>query len=339
MKMKIILPIVLIILIGLTGLVYAVGDFGRGYEYGQISINLDKGWNLVSVWAIRDAFASNSFVKKQIQEKDIKAIFFYDRYNKYYIQAFPNNEESKFQKFLESKGDDLKEHGAYVNSAMWVYSDKEQTISSWTTDAPYYIKNVGLNAGWNFLAITPELKGMSYNDFKGDCTIEKICDYQRNNWECVDANNLGTNKVADTDSDLWKGIIIKVSSDCSLGSNGITPPPELPEDSYISNQCTMTSPLGCDDNKISVATGISLVLRNGAGEDITVSSVNIVNCGIDSTSQPVADGGTATITIPTCTPVLVAGNKFNGAITVTYIKTSGGTFSHTSTGTLVGSVI
>ena len=107
---------------------------------------------------------------------------------------------------------------------------------------------------------------------------------------------------------------------------------------YLPEACTLTSPLGCDDNKISVATGISLVLRNGAGEDITVSSVNIVNCGIDSTSQPVADGGTATITIPTCTPVLVAGNKFNGAITVTYIKTSGGTFSHTSSGTLIGKV-
>jgi hypothetical protein len=68
---------------------------------------------------------------------------------------------------------------------------------------------------------------MRFNEFKGSCVIQKICDYQRNNWQCVETTNMGNNKIADTDSDIWNGILIKVSSDCVLGSS-IQAPPALP---------------------------------------------------------------------------------------------------------------
>ncbi len=103
---------------------------------------------------------------------------------------------------------------------------------------------------------------------------------------------------------------------------------------YIPNVCTINSPLGCDEYKIA-ATGIDLVIRNGAGDGITVSNVVISGCGSLATAFNIDYGGTSGKRTVTCSPNLNPG-KFKGSITVTYNKTVGGAIDQTVTGSVSG---
>jgi uncharacterized protein (UPF0333 family) len=104
---------------------------------------------------------------------------------------------------------------------------------------------------------------------------------------------------------------------------------------YMPSTCTLTAPFGCDEYAISAASGVSLVIRNGGGDSMTVSNIAVTGCTDYTTSTIIADGGTAPITL-TCAG-LTQGSKFKGTITVTYMKT-GGTLAQTSTGNIAGSV-
>ena len=102
--------------------------------------------------------------------------------------------------------------------------------------------------------------------------------------------------------------------------------------------CTINSPLGLSpgDCQVSAAGGITLALRNGAGEQITVSSIAVTNCGTATPNQAVNYGAKPQLTVA-CTPLLLSGAKFSGDITVTY-KRAGGEFDQTSTGRVSGNV-
>jgi hypothetical protein len=83
--------------------------------------------------------------------------------------------------------------------------------------------------------MTPEMKGLSIEEFRGSCNLLKICDFQRQNWDCSDYTKLSpdilrSGKIADSDSNIGIGVIIKVSEDCVLGSI-ISTPPQIPDNS------------------------------------------------------------------------------------------------------------
>ena len=100
--------------------------------------------------------------------------------------------------------------------------------------------------------------------------------------------------------------------------------------------CTINAPLGCSDSQVSAADGASIVLRNGAGKSITVSSFAIGGCDTNTSSVTIADGATQRYDL-TCTG-LTADEKFNGEVTITYML-SGGTFNSTSTGDLRETIV
>ena len=101
---------------------------------------------------------------------------------------------------------------------------------------------------------------------------------------------------------------------------------------YVPNQCIVSAPFGCVAGT-AAATGVDLEIRNCAGESVTVSSVAVAGCGTASSIGEVADGATATVNV-LCN---LTGNKFNGDITITYIK-SGSALSLTSSGKLVDKI-
>lgn len=105
---------------------------------------------------------------------------------------------------------------------------------------------------------------------------------------------------------------------------------------YVPEMCTLNAPLGCDEHAITATSGVQLVVRNGAGDSIDISSVAVSGCGTDSTARTVADGATEPVTV-TCAPVLTADSRFKGDITVTYRKT-GGTLDKTASGSVSGKV-
>ena len=105
---------------------------------------------------------------------------------------------------------------------------------------------------------------------------------------------------------------------------------------YVPNQCTLSAPLGCNAG-IAGPTGVTLEIRNGAGESLNVASVGVSGCGTEDNGGvgwTVADTDLQTVIVP-CT--LTAGEKFQGDITVTYTK-SGSALSLTSSGRIVDSV-
>lgn len=101
---------------------------------------------------------------------------------------------------------------------------------------------------------------------------------------------------------------------------------------YMPDICTINAPLGCEENSLSTA-GVRLIIRNGAGDSIDVSSVNVTNCDADATGWTVADGSTLDVTVACVLPT----GKFSGDIIIAYKKT-GAQIEQTATGRISGSV-
>jgi len=103
---------------------------------------------------------------------------------------------------------------------------------------------------------------------------------------------------------------------------------------YVPNQCTVSAPFGCNAGAASTS-GVTLEIRNGAGEALNISSVAIAGCGTSAAIGTVADQSLTTVTV-SCSPT--AGSKFKGDISVTYRKAGSG-IDQTSSGQIVSKVI
>ncbi len=103
---------------------------------------------------------------------------------------------------------------------------------------------------------------------------------------------------------------------------------------YVPTSCTLSAPFGCDKSQVAATTtAISLVIRNGGGESMDISTVNITGCGANTTRMTIADQGTQLVSV-TCSPALTSGEKFNGDVSVKYTPTSGGLINMTSSGSI-----
>ena len=111
----------------------------------------------------------------------------------------------------------------------------------------------------------------------------------------------------------------------------------LSPEKFLPSSCTLPSGLACIDHK-ATATGVTLVIRNGMGFDL--SSVAVLVEGIGSCTQ----GGEVTVgTLPnsgkdtfTCAGT-VTGTKFTGDIYVSYTTADTG-LSHNQTGAVTTKV-
>jgi len=101
---------------------------------------------------------------------------------------------------------------------------------------------------------------------------------------------------------------------------------------YVPNQCLVSAPFGCNAG-VAKTTGVTLELRNGAGETLNVTSVAVAGCGSAIGTIAAADSLT-TVTIP-CT--LTVNTKFKGDITINYKKMTSN-LEVTSSGQLVSKV-
>ena len=92
MKREIILSIILLTLISLA--VFVSADYNEVVSYST-TIQLEKGWNLVSIYAIDDIFDSNlgECYENYLKELGVRAVFYWDIDNKEYIRLYPNQEE------------------------------------------------------------------------------------------------------------------------------------------------------------------------------------------------------------------------------------------------------
>jgi len=219
MNLKIILPMILILLVGI-GLVIASQIEG--------DVPIYKGWNLIY------SFANPSQLDDWVtnDKVDIKAIYAFIPTTQEYARVYPNPEDDK----IDSIGD-----GYLAKTSMWVYSDKEtgrdfngrMNAVEYNLEEPLPISEHQLYAGWNFLATIPGLEGKSINNIKGSCDIIKAYAWDAKNQEWKTLNLDEVAFYLGPLDPLWVGFVIKVSDNCKLetSTGDGTSPPGLPGDS------------------------------------------------------------------------------------------------------------
>ena len=79
---------------------------------------------------------------------------------------------------------------------------------------------------------------------------------------------------------------------------------------FMPKACTLTAPLGCDDSRITT-NNVDLVIRNGAGETVTITSINITGCVANDTIITLNTGATTSIFPIACT---TGSSKFRGEL-------------------------
>ena len=204
-----------------------------GYNH-LVEVYVNKGWNIVLSpdWDMWESdFMSNSDVKKD----NIKAVYIYiPQHNKYY-EVYPNGEELKNQVSSFSQDTQL-----FLNIASaWVYSDKSGYLRYRRVDV-YKYNQPKLTSGWNFVTLLPGLKAKKLSQFKGDCEILKIAWFGNSEWFVLDPQSIlqlsGSDIpsswndliIADSDSDVGKGVLMKMADSCQFGSGPTISPPPIP---------------------------------------------------------------------------------------------------------------
>jgi len=203
MNKKFILSTSLILLVGLAVFVSALSTDSQH----NVKLNLNKGWNLVGMYAFDDSFSDLT------NSGFIEVAYIYDNINKEYIQLYPNRDVGK----IASSGI-LERWGT---TAVWIYTKEAREFAPSSIDQPAQLSSIQLKQGWNFLSITPEMWNKAFNDFKGSCDIQKIYGYEQNNWA-----GLSLTFPINHEELIGSGLIVKVSSDCTLSSStsGVNPP-------------------------------------------------------------------------------------------------------------------
>ncbi len=209
MKTKIVLPITLILLLCGVVLVSA-----WTIEYGT---TINKGWNLVY------AFIEPGQIQG-IELSNIKAIYGFMPTTQEYVRFYPNPEMDKINRM---DGDQFR------NTAFWVYSDAEtgkefngiyNAVEYWIAEEPIPYNERQIYKGWNFIGITSDMIPKSFEEIKGNCDIERSHIWISSEKEWADFPEMFYPSM------IGKGFIIKVTSDCKLGTSGSSNinPPQIP---------------------------------------------------------------------------------------------------------------
>lgn len=213
----------------------------------KLSIPVYKGWNLIPSLSVdswkgkdgKEVVTSRQILpESEITTENIKAIFYYSPSQRKYFTQYKDVQAAD-----EAAAQDLAALGVDHNdnrstkwynyrqtSAVWLYSNKSGILSyeisgnDTSGDTKRIMNNRKLHAGWNFIVVTPEMSGKSFEDVKGSCNLEKMYAFnaEQQNWI-----NLSADQIKDA---VAVGLIVKVSEHCQLGAQQtvISPPPELP---------------------------------------------------------------------------------------------------------------
>jgi len=228
MKQKTILTIGILSLLSLAVFVSAnmTPYSSDGYNH-NVKVYLYKGWNLVLSTDL-DRISDTS----QIKQSDILATYIYAPEEAKYLQLYPD--KSEFNSYVSGLSEFSEDAGRIMISPMWIYSNKEGYFEYSRVDVPK-IYDVTLISGWNFVTVTPEMKGNSLSQIEGSCNIEKAYWWnsesdeteQGTNWKDFPLTGFEFGEETG-DSIFGTGIIIKVTNNCKLATGGSVTPPTIP---------------------------------------------------------------------------------------------------------------
>jgi uncharacterized protein (UPF0333 family) len=109
----------------------------------------------------------------------------------------------------------------------------------------------------------------------------------------------------------------------------------LTPDKFLPNKCTLPAGIGCVDHK-ATPNGVTVVLRNGLGYDMSNVTVGIENCGIDNNPSTIPNGEKAEYSV-SCSGYMSGKSKFSGELNVTYYL-SDTELTHTAKGSIITKV-
>lgn len=219
------LGIVVVLLIFLFGLMVVIPATSYDSNKHEISIDIHKGWNLIPAYAEE---LQKDKANLEIKFSDFKYGYIYDIEKKAYVFVLKDGDWTQRDFGL----------GEWVLTAsMWVYSEKQGSYilrygDSGFNNNLFELNKYNLKKGWNFIFATPEMIGYSMNEIKGTCNYNKIYTYgyEAGNVDWMDLlNNPNFMDEKLTSNSVGYGLVIKVSSDCQLGtSSSSVSPPSLP---------------------------------------------------------------------------------------------------------------
>mgnify|MGYP006283611697 CR=1 FL=1 len=108
----------------------------------------------------------------------------------------------------------------------------------------------------------------------------------------------------------------------------------LSPDKFLPEKCVLEPGVDCTGFKVT-PSGVTLVLRNGLGYDLSVSSVTVGSCSYNTTTN-FNNADLATFQLTGCTPGEI-GSRFEGDISIDYIDKKSN-LSKTMRGTLATKV-
>jgi uncharacterized protein (UPF0333 family) len=110
----------------------------------------------------------------------------------------------------------------------------------------------------------------------------------------------------------------------------------LSPEKFLPSKCTLPAGVACVDFKIEAA-GVTVVLRNGLGADLTAVTIATPTCA-EGASQSLNNGAKGTFVTDIVAPcALTVGAKFNEDLTVAYTNSESG-LTKSVTGTITGRV-
>lgn len=189
-------------------------------EAQELTVNIEKGWNLVQGFANPDWIVSGG-----VQPSDIQAIYALKNPTQTYVRFYPEPELDVIS------ASDFRWSTAMGQNAFWVYSSAQGRMTYVTKEsAP--LDSVYLVKGWNFVAFTNNIfydDTFSWNKVKGSCTLERIYGWNPEEegygWMPIAADF----ESFDLNDFLGHGMVVKVSEDCTLAqSEGAANPPGIP---------------------------------------------------------------------------------------------------------------
>lgn len=202
--MKKLISLILLLTLLSTG-VLAVNTFVTENGNYKVSIDIQKGWNLVYAFDDDTAITSDS----EIQFSNIKSRWLFSPLNQKFYDITSQSIESGMRKAESDTGTGISERMKYFgNTGVWFYSDKVGKLK-FMTSSVQPLNQIFLKKGWNIVSITTEFVGHYIYDIKGTCEFEQIYgwDAGQQTWAWKAFSSVGFAQV------------IKVSNDCYLGLN------------------------------------------------------------------------------------------------------------------------
>ncbi|MCH8003361.1 MAG: hypothetical protein IH934_01920 [Nanoarchaeota archaeon] len=110
----------------------------------------------------------------------------------------------------------------------------------------------------------------------------------------------------------------------------------LSPERFLPAKCVLPAGLACIDFKIETG-GVTVVLRNGLGADLTAVSIQTDTCPKGVTGSVINGEKVTLVTNPTGACTLTIGAKFNEKLSVEYTNSESG-LTKTISGTITGRV-